>query len=136
MSTDPTRSARTHSAWGVPLIGLSWLVLYFAIRLYLEANPGLPRGARLGLAFVPTPVFALLLWQFIKGIRGADELERRIQLEALGVAFPLGVLLLTTLGLVQRAVELNFQDWSYNHVWPFFVMFYLTGLMFARRRYA
>ncbi len=131
MPTSPRRSEGT----SVLIIGALWLLLYFAVRFYLEANPALPRGWRLGLAFVPTPVFALFLWRFIQGIRDADELERRIQLEALGVAFPLGVLLLTTLGLVQRAVELSFQDWSYNHVWPIFVMFYLAGLMTARRRY-
>jgi hypothetical protein len=127
----------THPASGRVVVGIGalWLFLYFAIRLWLEANPTMPRGVRLGLAFVPTPVFALFLWRFIQGIRGADELERRIQLEALAVAFPLGVLLLTTLGLVQRAVELNFQDWSYNHVWPFFMVFYLGGIALARRRY-
>ena len=90
---------------------------------------------RLALAFSPSPVFALFLWNFIRGVRAADELERRIQLEALAVAFPLGLLLLTTLGLAQRAVELSIHDWSYNHVWPFFVIFYLLGLMLARKRY-
>ena len=117
-------------------IALSLVLLGTATAEAQITPGGLPTGVRLGLAFVPTPVFALFLWLFIKGIRSADELERRIQLEALAVAFPLGVLLLTTLGLVQRAVELNFQDWSYNHVWPFFVIFYLGGLMLARRRYA
>jgi hypothetical protein len=123
---------------GTVVLGLLvlWLVLYFGVRLYLEANPELARGIRLALAFVPTPVFAAFLWRFVQGIRSADELERRIQLEALGVAFPLGVLMLTTLGLVQRAVELNFQDWSYNHIWPWFVFFYLVGNGLARRRYA
>ncbi|MBA2706652.1 MAG: hypothetical protein H0U59_02460 [Gemmatimonadaceae bacterium] len=116
-------------------LGVTWLVLYLGIRFFLEANPGLDDGLRLGLAFVPTPVFALFLWRFVKGIRAADELERRIQLEALAVAFPLGLLLLTTLGLVQRAVELNFQDWSYNHIWPYFWFFYLLGLWIARKRY-
>ena len=136
MSAAQTLAAASPSGRAIIGTGLLWLVLYFAIRLFVEANQSLPSGLRLGLAFVPTPVFALFLWLFVKGIRSADELERRIQLEALGVAFPLGVLLLTTLGLVQRAVELNFQDWSYNHVWPFFVIFYLGGLMLARRRYA
>ncbi|MBC7791090.1 MAG: hypothetical protein H7Z74_14180 [Anaerolineae bacterium] len=116
-------------------LGLFWLLLYFAVRFFLEANPDLARGMRLGLAFLPTPLFALFLWRFIQGIRSADELERRIQLEGLAIAFPLGVLLLTTLGLVQRAVELNFQDWSYNHVWPFFIFFYIFGQAFARKRY-
>lgn len=130
----PTRS-RPSSGRAVLGIGALWLILYFAVRLWLEANPGLPRGVRLGLSFAPTPVFALFLWRYIQAVRTADELERRIQLEALAVAFPLGVLLLTTLGLVQRAVELNFQDWSYNHVWPLFFAFYLMGIALARRRY-
>lgn len=117
-------------------IGLGWLALYFGVRFLLEALPDMARGIRLTLAFLPAPVFALFLWRFIQALRGADELERRIQLEGLAIAFPLGVLLLTTLGLVQRAVELNFQDWSYNHVWPYFVLFYLLGVAIARKRYA
>jgi hypothetical protein len=116
-------------------LGLLWIVSYFGVRFFLEANPALPSGTRLGLAFIPTPIFALFLWKFIQGIRTADELERRIQLEALAVAFPLGLLLLTTLGLAQRAVELNFQNWSYNHVWPYFAFFYFIGVFLARRRY-
>jgi len=115
---------------------ITWLVSYFAVRFTLEATPDLSSGARLAMAFIPTPLFALFLWNFIQGIRTADELERRIQLEALAIAFPLGLVLLTTLGLVQRAVELSFQDWSYNHVWPMFAMFYLFGMVIARKRYA
>ena len=114
---------------------MTWLALYFAVRFWLEGRPALAPGARLALSFVPTPVFVLFLWSFIRAVRGADELERRIQLEALAVAFPLGLLLLTTLGLVQRAVALNMEDWSYNHVWPMFAVFYLLGLMLARRRF-
>src|SRR5687768_13515432 len=113
-----------------------WLVMYFGVRLFLEARAELSSGARLALAFLPTPVFALFLVSFIRGIRSADELERRIQLEALAVAFPLGLLLLSTLGLAQRAVELKFEDWSYNHIWPWFAFFYLFGIVLARRRYS
>jgi hypothetical protein len=119
----------------VPGVLVMWLVFYLGVRFYLEANPQLSDGTRLALAFVPTPVFAFFLWQFIRALRSADELERRIQLEALAVAFPLGLLLLTTLGLAQRAVELSFENWSYNHVWPMFTLFYLFGLAMARRRY-
>ena len=123
---------------GTVVLGLLvlWLLLYFGVRLFLEANPDLDGGVRLALAFVPTPVFAAFLWRCIQQVRSADELERRIQLEALAVAFPLGVLMLATLALVQRAVELNFQDWSYNHIWPWFAFFYLVGNALARRRYA
>jgi hypothetical protein len=114
---------------------IAWLVSYFAVRLTLEATLQLPGEARLAMAFIPTPLFALFLWNFIKSIRAADELERRIQLEALAIAFPLALVLITTLGLAQRAVVLNFQDWSYNHVWPMLGVFYLAGVTIARKRY-
>ena len=133
----PTEPSRSPSDGAVIIgVGVLWLVLYFGVRFFLEANPDLARGVRIALAFVPTPVFALFLWRFVQGVRSADELERRIQLEALAVAFPLGILLLTTLGLVQRAVELKFEDWSYNHVWPYFFLFYLVGTALARKRYS
>jgi len=32
-------------------------------------------------------------------------------------------------------VELSFEDWSYNHVWPWFTLFYLMGVGLARKRY-
>jgi hypothetical protein len=115
---------------------VAWLVSYFAVRLTLEATLQLPGKARLAMAFIPTPLFALFLWNFIKSIRAADELERRIQLEALAIAFPLALVLITTLGLAQRAVALNFQDWSYNHVWPMLAVFYLAGVTIARKRYS
>lgn len=64
-----------------------------------------------------------------------DELERRIQLEALAFAYPLALLLLMTLGLLEFVVELNPNDWSYRHVWQFTVVFYLFGVVMAKRRY-
>ena len=132
--TSPGRSTGPRGST-VALSLLLWLVTYFAIRLLLEANTDWPSTMRLALSLVPTPLFAWFLWNFVRSIRGADELERRIQLEALAVAFPLACLLITTLGLVQRAVTLNFEDWSYNHIWPMFALFYFVGLMLARRRY-
>ena len=130
-------AARSRRAYDRPMVVLllSWLVLHFAVRGYLEARPELPSSWRLALAFVPVPVFVLTLWRFLVALRRADELERRIQLEALALAFPLGLLLLTTLGLVQRAVELSFQDWSYIHVSQMFFVLYLVGVVVARRRY-
>lgn len=124
------------SGWFVFALLITWLVSYFAVRLSLEAMPQLSGRARLAMAFIPTPLFALFLWNFIKGIRTADELERRIQLEALAIAFPLALVLLTTLGLAQRAVDLSFQDWSYNHVWPMVALFYVAGIAIARKRYS
>ena len=118
-------------------MGLSaalWLSLFFIARGMLEMSD-LSVSARVALALLPVPAFAWFLWEFTQMVSQADELERRIQLEALAVAFPLTLLLLMTLGLLQVAIELNMDDWSYRHIWPIVYVFYLAGLMRARRRY-
>jgi hypothetical protein len=114
---------------------VAWFLAYVVARGVLE-QPDLPRALRLTAALLPVPLFATFLARFVRSLRGADELERRIHLEALAVAFPLTILLLQTLGLLERAVGLKFEDWSYGHVWAYLPLFYLIGLVVSRRRYA
>jgi hypothetical protein len=45
------------------------------------------------------------------------------------------MVLVMTLGLLQIAIPLPPEDWSYRHIWPLIYVFYLFGLTFARRRY-
>ena len=90
---------------------------------------------RLAVALVPLVPFVAFLWKFIALMREADELERRIQLEALAIAFPLAMVLLMVLALVQLAMPLNPDDWSYRHVWYFLPIFWFGGQAIARRRY-
>lgn len=54
---------------------------------------------------------------------------------ALAIAYPLAMVLLMLLALVQLAMPLNMEDWSYRHVWIYMPIFYLGGLTIARRRY-
>ena len=111
-----------------------WFLLYFSARGLLE-HAQMEEWARIAVAVLPIPAFVLFLISVIRGIRGLDELQRKIHLEALAIAFPLGLVLLMTLGLLQRATELKFEDWSYAHVWIYLPVFYLLGLALARRRY-
>ena len=116
-------------------IGLVWLVAYFTARGFLERTD-LEQWVRVTVALAPIPIFAWFLASFIGTIRSLDELERRIHLEAMAIAFPLGVLLLQILALMQRAVELKFEDWSYAHVWIYFPIFYFLSLAVVRKRYS
>lgn len=69
-------------------------------------------------------------------MRNLDELQRRIQLEALALAFPVVLLLLMTLGLLQVAgVAISQEDWSYRHIWIIALALYAAGVAFAKRRY-
>lgn len=115
-------------------VGIAWFVAYFGARVVLQ-NPDLAVGLKVAAALIPVPIFALFLVLFIRLIRSMDELERRIQLEALAIAYPLSVLLLMTLALLQRAVHLKFEDWSYAHVWMYVVIFYFLSIPWVARRY-
>ena len=117
-------------AWSFGL----WLALYFVARFALEST-GLATWMRVAIAMAPVPVFVWFLLAVARWTARADELERRIQLEALAFAFPLTVLLIMTLGLLQLAIELSMDDWSYRHLWPIIYVFYLFGFMRARKRY-
>jgi len=118
---------------GLPAAAL-WILSYLGARLALktlEMDPWL----RVTVALIPVLPTALFLWLIIANIRGLDELQRRIHLEALAIAFPLAILLLWTLGLLQVAIDLPAEDWSYRHVWVYLPLFYFVGLAIARRRY-
>ena len=116
--------------------GIVWMISYFGARAALEwMGEGQPTGSRLAVALIPIIPFAAFIWKFIGSLRQADELERRIQLEALAIAFPLAMVLLMILALVQLAMPLDPDDWSYRHVWYFLPIFWLGGLSIARRRY-
>ncbi|HLE56703.1 MAG TPA: hypothetical protein VJB15_06450 [Rhodothermia bacterium] len=133
MSTTLNRSSRGTAAivWGI-----LWVISYFGARAALEqmGSPQ-PDWNRLAVALVPLVPFVAFLWKFIALMREADELERRIQLEALAIAFPLAMVLLMVLALVQLAMPLNPDDWSYRHVWYFLPIFWFGGQAIARRRY-
>ncbi len=119
--------------WLTLAAGIAALAVYFASRVLLERSD-LP--ARLPVALAPLPFFVLFLIAFIRLVRGMDELERRIQLEALAFAYPAVLVLLMTLGLLQLAgVALSPADWSFRHVWQIGVVLYVGGMALASRRY-
>ncbi len=118
-----------------PLLwGVVWLVVYFVARGLLDGNT-MPTWQRVGIALAPIPVAAATLWGLVRGAKELDELQLRIQIEALATAFLLSVLFLMTLGLLQRAITLEFEDWSYAHVWAMLPTLYFLGLAIAKRRY-
>ena len=133
-ATEAGPVAARHATRSVGLGAVLLIVLYFGARMLLEL-PNLPTALRIAIALVPLPPFLWVLLAFIRDVRQADELEQRIQLEALAVAFPLTLVLIVTLALLQIAVPLSPDDWSYRHIWPLLYVFYLAGLTHARRQY-
>ena len=111
------------------LFALTCIVARFLLEQALAAR------LAVAVALLPVPVFALWLLALNRGLRQLDELQRRIQLEAVAIAFLLTLLVLMTLGLLELAVAFSPADWSYRHVWALLPLFYVVGLAAARRRY-
>ena len=114
--------------------GLLWAAIYVVARGLLEAAIE-PQSLRIAIALLPVPFFVWWLWTWMKGVGQMDELERRIELEALAFAFPIAVVLLMTLGLLDLARPLNPDDWSLRHLWAMMPALYFMGLWRAKRRY-
>lgn len=64
-----------------------------------------------------------------------DEVQIKVQMEAIVIAFSLSLILLMTLGLLDLIMTLDKADWGYTHVFPFFILFYFIGLFISNRKY-
>jgi len=114
------------------LWGASYCLSVFILK---GAKPGLPFGILFsiipGLAFVP------FMYAYLKEMNGLDEVQRRIQLEAVVWAFSFGLLLLMTLGLLELVFPFKKEDWGYlSFTFPGFMIFYFLGVFISKRRYS
>lgn len=128
---------QTRQIYGARLLvrGLLWASIYMLARGAMELE-GLPPAARVVMALLPTPFFVWYLWTWMKGVGEMDELQRRIELEALGFAFPASLVFLMTIGLLDLAITLDPQDFSLHHTWLMLPILYYAGLWRAKRRYS
>jgi signal transduction histidine kinase len=127
---------QTKRIYGTRLLvrGLLWLSIYLLSRGLLELGIA-PAAARVAIALLPTPFFVYYLWTWMKGVSEMDELQRRIELEALGFAFPASLVFLATLGLLDVAMTLKPDAFSFRHTWLMMPMLYYIGLWRAQRKY-
>jgi hypothetical protein len=118
---------------------LGWVCALFVATLFvsmaMEKLPALSLWIRVPVVLVPAVLFAYFIYAQRRSFSESDELEQKIQLEALSIAYPLTFLLVVVLGQLERVIHLNPEDWDYSHIWPFVFAFYLLGLTVARKRY-
>jgi len=86
-------------AWRVLTAGVVWMLVYLAARFAIESGSAVPPWDQ-AIALLPVPTFLWFIWTVDAALRDSDELQRRIHLEALALAFPTTMLLLMTLGLL------------------------------------
>jgi hypothetical protein len=130
MSTE--RVKRGHSR--IVVLAVVLAAAYFGAALALKVTAP-PAWARLALVSVPFVLSGTFLVAEIRYIRRMDELERRIQLEALAVAYPAAALLIFALGLLERAGLPVPGFERLRDVWPLVILPYVVGIAMATRRY-
>jgi hypothetical protein len=122
--------------WSHPAVAAAtWFLAFVGARMGLEST-SLSTGARILIAVIPGLPFAWFLSNLVQGMRQLDELHRKVQLEALAIAYPVLMLILMTLGLLELAVDLPRGDLSYRHVFAFTPIVYFISLAATWRRYA
>lgn len=84
------------------------------------------------IAVLPMLPILLIPLFFVQLLRSLDELQRRIQLEALGFAFAASALVTLTYGFLENA---GLPDVNWVWVWPIMAVFWTLGLFAARWRY-
>lgn len=119
-----------HWEWGMLIAAFAWVASYFLGRAVMESN-ALPVSLKVAVALLPILPFAVFVYLALKSQRGMDELQLRVQLEALAVAFPLSIVFLMVFGLIGEALDLTLE----RHVWFYLPVFYFVGLALAWRRY-
>ena len=90
---------------------------------------------RVAAGLLAVAAFGLFIAAEIRVLRGLDEMQRRIQLEALAIAYPTAILLVFTLGVLERAGIVVWGFQRLRDVWPLVALPYVIGLAIATRRY-
>jgi hypothetical protein len=110
------------------------LVLY-AIVLFvsIRALAGAPSvWWRIPVAVAPMLPALLVLRAVMRAFTSLDELQRRIQLEALAFGFAASAVLTFTYGFLQGV---GFPQVNWTLVWPVMGSMWVLGLLIARRKY-
>src|SRR4051812_39063561 len=106
LTTEPSaraferRNTRRYVAQMLATMG-GYAALLVLTLLWLRRDP--PPPWRFAIALLPMLPLALVPLIVLRAVRRMDELWRRIHLEALAFAFPVGLLLATAYGFLQLA---------------------------------
>jgi hypothetical protein len=125
---------KNHLSDRVFIYAAIWCLSYVG-SLFALKTLDIPTEAGIVLTVITVVAFALFMYKYYRSIFFMDEVQIKVQMEAVVIAFSLGLLLLMTLGLLDLIMPLNKDDWSYRYLVPLFITFYFIGLFISKRKY-
>ena len=107
------------AAYGFVLVVSLWL---------LSGQPRLPWA----IALMPMVPATGVCWLVVRQLRRVDEMQIKIQLEAIGLAFAATALVTFSYGFLEIV---GFPKLSMFLIWPLMAAFWMIGLLISRLRY-
>jgi hypothetical protein len=125
---------KNHLSDRVHVYAVIWIVCYVGTIFALKSLT-IPIEAGVMLTIVTALSFSVFVYKYYRSIFFMDEVQIRIQMEAIVIAFSLGLLLTMTLGLLDLFINLSKEDWSYRFMVPMLIVFYFIGFLISKRKY-
>lgn len=110
---------------------LAYVIVLVASLLMLNGSDLMP-AAQVAISLAPVVPCVLVCWAVVRQLRRLDELQLRIQFEALGFAFAASALLTFSYGFLENV---GLPKLSLFVVWPLMAVMWMLGLLIASRRY-
>jgi hypothetical protein len=108
-----------------------YVVFLFLSLRWLGRHPSAPWIY--GIALLPVLPTLFVPMSVVRYLREIDELQRKIQLEALAFAFTGTALTTLSYGFLENA---GLPDLSWVWVWPLMALLWVVGLVVAKKRYS
>lgn len=123
-------------SWRRYVLELGGAIALYSILLMVSVlllqRGAMAHGTRVAVAVLPMLAGPLVAWAIVRQLRRLDELQRRIQLEALSIAFMAVAMLSMTYGFIENA---GFPKLSMFVVWPFMAAVWLLASLALSARY-
>ena len=118
----------------LPIMGFYSLALFASIWVIKQGIASIP--LRAVIAVSPALAILMLMWAALRYLREIDELQRRIETEAIGIASLLVSVLYFAGGLLDKAKVLHF-DAAMAMIWvfPLLMLCYGAAKFFVTKRY-
>ena len=134
MESQVTLPAAPTSSPSVLMAGAIWVISYFLARYIMDTYEPPPPHWDIAVASIPLLVFFWLVWAVQRRLRRADELQRRIHLEALAMAFLTVMLTVMGIGLLEGTPRGN-APLPWRDLWLALPVLYGVCFVVANRHY-
>ena len=120
--------------FGWEMSAASAAYVFILIPSIIMLKHGIPHGsAAILVAMAPAIPAACMCWATLRQLRRMDEMQRRLHLEALAMAFAGTALITFSYGCLENV---GYPHLTMFYIWPIMAALWIVGLAIGCRRYA